>query len=59
MLRIRCLIDGKEIANFGNKTDVFTKNPGQNPGEHVFVKLYPGSTDNYVTIKSITHYPAE
>ena len=59
MLRIKALIDGKEVANMGNKADVFTANPAQNPGENIYVKLYPGSTENYVTIKSITHYPAE
>ena len=60
MLRIRLLIDNVEKANLKNKENVYA--PGAaNPcnGQNIFVKLYPGNENNYITIKSMTYTPVE
>lgn len=58
-LRLRLLIDGNEKAVMNNKTNCYVTNPGNNPGQIVYMQLADAPADNYFTVKSITHYPAE
>lgn len=59
-LRLRCLINDEEKANLMNKVDVYASGSGIDcPGQNMNIKIFPSGSDNYYTVKSITHFPEE
>lgn len=59
-LRVRLVIDGKEIANLNNQNNIYETDPSNNPGQVINIQLEGGFTEgDYYTVKSITYEPAE
>lgn len=54
-LRIRVVIDGKEVANLKNKSNCFVEDPANNPGQIVYIQFPTVEEGSYYTVKSITH----
>ena len=61
-LRVRLVIDGKEIANLNNQNNIYETDPSNNPGQVINLQFEGGLTyteGDYYTVKSITYEPAE
>lgn len=54
-LRIRVVIDGKEVANLKNKADCFVEDPANNPGQIVYIQFPTVEEGSHYIVKSITH----
>ena len=59
MLRIRLAINGADKAILKNKSNCYVDDPGNNPGQKVYLQITDAKEGEYYTIKSITHEPAE
>ncbi|MGL5261551.1 MAG: hypothetical protein ACRC9P_04115, partial [Bacteroides sp.] len=54
-LRIRIVIDGKEMGTLVNKDNVYVNNPEQNPGQIIYLGLFDKADSDYFIIKSLTY----
>lgn len=61
-LRVRLSINGEEIGNLVNQTNIYETDPSNNPGQVINLQFEGGlnyTEGDYYTVKSITYEPAE
>lgn len=61
-LRIRLSINGEEVGNLVNQTNIYETDPSNNPGQIINLQFEGGlkyGEGDYYTVKSITYEPVE